>query len=165
MEKPSSASRTLKTTLILPPDTNQYDTLFGGKLMAYMDDVAAIAAMRHARNLVVTASTDSVDFLLPIKVGDMINIEGFVTYTHRTSMEIFVKVSQEDIFTGDNKVCATAFLTFVALDENRKPTTVPTVYPESEMEKKLYEGAAQRKAHRDERKKSSQQMAEIIKEA
>ena len=119
MEKPSSASRTLKTTLILPPDTNQYDTLFGGKLMAYMDDVAAIAAMRHARNLVVTASTDSVDFLLPIKVGDMINIEGFVTYTHRTSMEIFVKVTQEDLFTGNKRL----YHSPIVLSRNSRPTT------------------------------------------
>src|SRR5699024_9981658 len=153
MEKPSSASRTLKTTLILPPDANQYDTLFGGKLMAYIDDVAAIAAIRHARNLVVTASTDSVDFLLPIKVGDVINVEGFVTYAHRTSMEIFVKVTQEDLFNGENKICATAFLTFVALDEKtRKPIEVPGVYPETEKEKHLFEGAAERKAHRDKRK-------------
>src|SRR5690625_7631153 len=88
--------------------------------MAYMDDVAVIAAVRHSRRTCVTASTDSVDFLAPVKLGDFVILESFVTSTHKTSMEIFVKVLTESLKTGEKKVCATAFLTFVALDENGK---------------------------------------------
>src|SRR5699024_1437088 len=76
-KKPCVNSKTVKTALILPPDANQYGTLFGGSLMAHIDDVAAIAAVKHARKPVVTASTDSVDFLSPVKVGDSIQVEGF----------------------------------------------------------------------------------------
>src|SRR5690625_5950335 len=91
--KSSSNSRTVKTAGILPPDANAYGTLFGGKLMAHIDDVAAISAMRHARKLVVTASTDSVDFLQPVKVGDTIILEGFVTAAYTTSMEVLDRKS------------------------------------------------------------------------
>lgn len=125
--KSSSNSRTVKTAGILPPDANAYGTLFGGKLMAHIDDVAAISAMRHARKLVVTASTDSVDFLQPVKVGDTIILEGFVTAAYTTSMEVFVSVVKEGLLTGEKKVCATAFLTFVAIGENGKPDTVSQV--------------------------------------
>lgn len=162
INKPCSASLTVKTSHVLPPDTNTHGTLFGGKLMAYIDDVAAIAAVRHARNAVVTASTDSVDFLAPVREGDSICLEAFVTWTHNTSMEIFVKAVQEDLLTGERKVCSTAFLTFVAVDENGKPVPVPGVYPESEHEKHLHRNARARAKHRNERKKKSKEMAAIF---
>jgi len=163
MEKKSSAnSRTVKTAQILPPDANAYGTLFGGKLMAHIDDVAAIAAVRHARKSVVTASTDSVDFLKPVKVGDSISVEGFVTYVHNTSMEVFVKVEKEGLLSADKTVCATAFLTFVALDEDGTPTKVPSIYPETELEKMLYEGAPLRRERRNERRIESQKMAKLF---
>jgi len=161
-KKPSSNSKTVKTAQILPPDANAYGTLFGGKLMAHIDDVAAIAAVRHARKSVVTASTDSVDFLQPVKVGDSICVEGFVTFVHNTSMEVFVKVLKESLLSEEQVVCATAFLTFVALDEDGKPTEVPPVYPETEQEKALYEGAQLRRERRNERRKQSQEMAELF---
>ncbi|MEI3612019.1 acyl-CoA thioesterase [Pseudogracilibacillus sp. SO30301A] len=161
-KKPCSNSRTVKTAQILPPDANAYGTLFGGKLMAHIDDVAAISAVRHARKSVVTASTDSVDFLHPVKVGDSICVEGFVTSVHNTSMEVFVKVVKEGLLTAEKTVCATAFLTFVALGENGKPDVVPRIYPETEMEKMLYEGAELRRERRNERKKESQRMAKLF---
>lgn len=161
-KKPSINSKTIKTALILPPDANQYGTLFGGSLMAHIDDVAAIAAVKHARKPVVTASTDSVDFLSPVKVGDSIQVEGFVTSAHKTSMEIFVKVVQEGLLTGEQSICATAFLTFVALDDEGKPTEVPLIYPESETEKMLFAGADIRRERRNERKKESQEMATLF---
>jgi len=157
-KKPCSNSRTIKTAQILPPDANAYGTLFGGKLMAHIDDVAAISAVRHARKSVVTASTDSVDFLHPVKVGDSICVEGFVTYVHKTSMEVFVKVVKEGLITAEKTVCATAFLTFVALGENGKPDVAPQIYPETEIEKMLYEGAELRRERRNERRKESQQI-------
>lgn len=157
--KPCSNSLAVKTAHVLPPDTNSYGTLFGGRLMAHIDDVAAIAAVRHARKPVVTASTDSVDFLEPVRKGDSICVEAFVTWTHKTSMEVFVKAVTEDLLTGERRVCSTAFLTFVALDENGRPTPVPPVYPETEMEKMLHEDAPRRAKIRNERKLRSREMA------
>lgn len=160
--KPCSHSKTVKTAQIFPPEANAYDTMFGGKLMAHIDDVAAIAAVRHARKPAVTASTDSVDFLAPVKVGDTINVEGFVTYVHRTSMEVFIKVEKEELLTGERTVCATAFLTFVALGENGRPVEVAGVYPENEVEQMLYAGAEQRMERRLQRKVESKKMAEFF---
>lgn len=160
--KPCSNSLAVKTSHVLPPDTNTYGTLFGGKLMAYIDDIAAISAIRHARQPVVTASTDSVDFLAPVKVGHSICVESYVTWTHQTSMEVFVKAVTEDLLTGARKVCSTAFLTFVAVDENGKPAAVPPVYPESAQEKKLHEEAPLRAKHRDDRRGKSIEMAKTF---
>src|SRR5690625_6299956 len=98
--------------------------------MGHIDDVAASGAVRHARAVVVTASTDAVDVLASVKEGDSICVEASVTWTHNTSMEVFVKAVTEELITGERKVCTTAFLTFVALDEQGKPTAVPEVYPE-----------------------------------
>ena len=161
-KKPISNSKTVKTALILPPDANAYGTLFGGKLMAHIDDVAAIAAVRHARKSVVTASTDSVDFLQPVKVGETISVEGFVSHVHNTSMEVFVKVEKEGLMSAEKSVCATAFLTFVALDEDGKPTPVPKIYPETTFEKMLFEGAPLRRERRNERRLESQKMAKLF---
>lgn len=162
-EKPCSESRAIKTTHIFPPDTNANGTLFGGKLMAHIDDLAAIAARKHAREQVVTASTDSVDFLAPITLGDFMTLEAFVTWTHRTSMEVFVKVEVEEMETGKKTICGTAFLTFVAVDEKAKPIPVPAVYPETEQEKALHEGAEERAKQRQARRKQSKAMAERFK--
>ncbi|MBA2175146.1 acyl-CoA thioesterase [Halobacillus locisalis] len=153
-------SLTVKNSHVLPPDTNSHGTLFGGKLMAYIDDVAAIAAVRHCRKPVVTASTDSVDFLQPVFEGDTICLEAFVTSTHNTSMEVFVKAITENLLTGDRKVCTTAFLSMVAVDENNEPTPVPGVYPQSEQEKWLHDGAERRRQHRKARRKESKELAE-----
>ncbi|GEN44351.1 acyl-CoA hydrolase [Alkalibacillus filiformis] len=158
--KPCIHSLTVKNSHVLPPDTNSHGTLFGGKLMAYMDDVAAIASTRHARTPVVTASTDSVDFLAPVQEGSTICLEAFVTWTHNTSMEVFVKAITENLLTGERHVCTTAFLTMVAIDENGKPTQVPSVYPESEEEKWLHEGAKERADYRKKRREESKTLAE-----
>lgn len=155
-------SYVVKTSLVLPPDTNNYGTLFGGKLMSYIDDVAGIAAMRHARNHVVTASTDSVDFINPIYEGNAVCLEAFVTYTGRTSMEVFVKVVAEDMVTGARNICAMSFLTMVALDEDGNPVEVPKVIAETESEKLLQETAKKRAEQRNERRKFSKERAETI---
>src|SRR5690606_39155206 len=147
--KPCSDSLAIKTTHVQPPDTNFHNTLFGGKLLAHIDDLAAIAAIKHCRNPVVTASIDSVDFLTPVRAGDAILIEAFVTWTRNTSMEVFVRVITENLVTEEKKVCNTAFLTFVAIDENGKPTPVPPVYPETDYEKSLHESAPERAEQRD----------------
>lgn len=162
--KSSLYSKTVKTMHVLPPDANAYGTLFGGQLMAHIDDVAAIAAIRHARKPVVTASTDSVDFLQPVQVGDAICLEANVTAAHQTSMEVFVSVIKEGLLKGERTVCATAFLTFVALGEDGNPDKIPAVYHETEQAKRVAEGAALRREHRNNRRKQSQMMATLISE-
>ncbi|MBY0122989.1 acyl-CoA thioesterase [Bacillus sp. S/N-304-OC-R1] len=156
-------SYVVKTSIVLPPDTNAYGTLFGGKLMAYIDDAAAISGMRHARKNVVTASTDSVDFLHPIHQGDAVCLEAFVTYTGRSSMEVFVKVTAEDLLTGESNICAMSFLTMVAVDKNGKPTPVPQVLPETDEEKSLYDSAKERAEIRKKRRKDSVSLVEAYK--
>jgi acyl-CoA hydrolase len=130
--------------------------MFGGKVMEYMDKIAAIAAMRHARGPVVTASTDSLDFVAPIRVGEIIDIESFVTWTHNSSMEVFVKVQTESVYTGERKTAVTAFFTFVALNDAGKPVAVPTVTPETEEEQRLHASAHERYKLRMERKQHRQ---------
>jgi acyl-CoA hydrolase len=141
---PVSQSRTSLTDLVLPPDTNHHHTIFGGRGMAYVDKIACIAAMRHCRKPVVTVSSDSFDFLAPIKTGEAINLEAYVTSTYRTSMEVFVKVESENLLTGERKVTARAYLTFIALDEQGQPTSVPEVIPETDEERKQFQQAQHR---------------------
>lgn len=158
-EKYCKDSFVVKTSIVLPPNTNNYGTLFGGKLMEYIDDVAAISAMRHARKNVVTASTDSVDFLHPIFSGHSVCLESFVTYTGRTSMEIFVRVIAEDLLTGERNVCALSFLTMVAIDKDGKPSEVPKVIPQTDVEKELYLSAKERAESRKKRRAETESFA------
>lgn len=151
-KKKAGESRTVLTNLVLPPDTNTHGTIFGGNVMAYMDKIASIAAMRHCRKLVVTASSDSLDFLSPIRNGEAIYLEAFVTWTHNTSMEVYVKVEAENLLTAERRLTSTAYLTFVALDEQGKPTKVPQVEPETEEEKYHYQHALERYELRKKRK-------------
>lgn len=155
-----SQSRAVKAMLVLPPDSNALGTMFGGKVMSYIDDIASISAFRHARQQIVTASTDSVDFLYPITVGHMICLESFVTWTHNTSMEVYVNIISENLKTGERRVCASSFLTFVAIDKNGKTKTVPPVIPESDFEKELHKTAPERFERRMERKSHSKMLAE-----
>lgn len=160
--KKVSQSRTVKAMLVLPPDSNALGTMFGGKVMSYIDDIASISAFRHARMQVVTASTDSVDFLYPIKVGQMVCLESFVTWTHRTSMEIYVNIVSENLKTGERRICASSFLTFVAIDDNGKSQAVQPVIPETEFEKELHNTAPDRFKRRMERKEHSKKLAKMF---
>lgn len=151
--KPTSHSRTILTELVFPQDTNYHGTIFGGFVMSYIDKIATIASMRHSRRAVVTASSDSIDFLAPVKMGEAMQLEAFVSWTHRSSMEIYVKVESENLFTGERKLTATSFSTFVALDDQGKPTQVPPVIPDTEEAKKLFESAPARYESRKKRMK------------
>ncbi|GAA4878609.1 acyl-CoA thioesterase [Paenibacillus vulneris] len=150
--KPARMSRTTMTDIIFPSDTNYHGTMFGGIVMRYIDKIATIASMRHSRRGVVTASSDSLDFLAPVKVGEAIMLEAYVSWTHRSSMEVFVKVESENLFTGERKTTATSFLTFVALDDQGKPTPVPAVIPETDEERRLFDSAEERYQARKKRK-------------
>lgn len=130
--------------------------------MAYIDDIASIAASKHCRRSVVTASTDSVDFLLPIRPTDSVCLEAFVTRTGKSSMEVFVKVMTEDLQTAERQIAATSFLTFVALDDNRRPVAVPQVIPETAEEIRLNETAVHRAEMRASRREQSKKFADVL---
>lgn len=149
---PVGRSRTVKTSLVLPSDTNHFGTIFGGNVLSFVDEVAAIAAMRHARMPVVTASIDSVDFLHSIRAGEAMEVEGFVTWTGRSSIEVFVRVRGEDLLSGGRRVTATSFLTMVAVDDLGSPAPVPPAEPETNEQRRLAEGAPARREHRRRRK-------------
>ncbi|GAA0379168.1 acyl-CoA thioesterase [Bacillus horti] len=155
-------SRCVRTSHVMPSDTNNHQTMFGGKLMSNIDDIASIAAMRHCRTQVVTASTDSVDFLHPIRPGHSVCLEAYVTHTGKSSMEVFVKVIAEHLLSGERLIAATSFLTFVALDENRNIVPVPAVIPETDEEKKLHETAAFRAQQRKQRREESKKLASFL---
>jgi acyl-CoA hydrolase len=155
-------SRVIRTGRVFPNDVNNHNTLFGGKLMSDVDMIASISAQRHARRECVTASTDSVDFLSPITPLDSVCFESFVTWTGSSSMEVFVKIIAENLKTGDRKIAATAFLTFVALDDQGKPAVVPKVIPETDEEKKLHETGKTRAAMRKEHRKNSKDLASFL---
>ncbi|MBY9080863.1 acyl-CoA thioesterase [Paenibacillus sp. HN-1] len=152
-------SRVFKTGRVFPNDINNHKTLFGGKLMSNIDEVASISAMRHCRCNVVTASTDSVDFLLPIRPTDSFCFESFVSWTGRTSIEVFVKVISENLYTGERAVAATAFLTFVAIGQDGAPSSVPSVIPETEEEKLISDLAEERANLRKVRRAASKNLA------
>lgn len=130
--------------------------------MSYIDDIASISASKLCRVTAVTASTDSVDFLLPIRPTDSVSLESFVTWTGRSSIEVFVKVIREDLRSGERKIAATSFLTFVALDEENKPMPVPQVVPETEEEWKLFETAEYRTEVRKRRREESKKFADYL---
>ncbi|NUU59313.1 acyl-CoA thioesterase [Paenibacillus agri] len=152
-------SRVFKTGRVFPNDVNNHKTLFGGKLMSGIDEVASISAMRHCRINVVTASTDSVDFLRPIEPSDSVCFESFVSWTGRTSIEVFVKIIAENLYTGERAVAATSFLTFVAIGEDGKPAAVPSVIPETDEEKLISESAEERAELRKVRRGISKKLA------
>ncbi|WP_099156686.1 acyl-CoA thioesterase [Virgibacillus ndiopensis] len=146
-------TKTVQTRLVLPPDTNHLDTIFGGKVLAYIDEIAALTAMKHAKSAVVTASIDSVDFLSSAKVGDSLTLEAFVTYTGTSSMEVYVKVTAHDLIRSEERLTTESFLTMVAVNEKGKPIPVPKVFPKTEEERRLYTTAPSRKESRKRRAK------------
>ena len=131
--------------LVLPNDTNVLGNLMGGRLMHWMDIAAAIAATRHCNCPVVTASVDNLSFSNPIKLGDLLTIEAYPTRAFNSSMEIFLKVHGENLTARHRYPSNEAYFTFVALDANGKPMSVPELIPESDHEKRLFDGALRRR--------------------
>ncbi|WP_347552539.1 acyl-CoA thioesterase [Pseudalkalibacillus hwajinpoensis] len=161
MKKQVKESRVYKSSRIFPPDLNSHGTLFGGKLLADMDMLASIAATRHSRLECVTVSMDTVEFLHPITEEDYVHYEAFVIWTGKSSMEVFVKVTAEQLLTGDQRIAATCFITFVALIDGRT-ATVPGIKPDTEGEKHLHDLARQRAQKRIDRKATSENLAHIL---
>ena len=137
-------SKVIMHQLVLPNDTNVLGNVHGGRVMCLMDICAAMSAYKHARKPVVTASVDRLDFLASAKKGDILILKSSVNYAHRTSMEIGVRIDAESPFTGEIRHTATAYLTFVAIDANNKPTKIPKIIPETEDEKRRYQRAKNR---------------------
>jgi acyl-CoA hydrolase len=146
--KPVKDSVSEYAELALPNDVNKLGNIFGGKVMHLVDLAGAMAAIRHARLPVVTASVDSLQFLHPVHSGELILLRSSVNRAFRTSMEVGVKVITENLMTGERLHTCSAYLTFVALDENGKPTPVPCVIPETEEEKRRYREAGERREYR-----------------
>ena len=134
--------------LALPNDANGLGNVLGGKVMHLVDLAGAMAAMRHARRPVVTLSVDQLLFLQPVRVGELIVLRSSVNRVFRTSMEVGVKVTTEKLMTGERRHTCSAYLTFVALDENQKPTPITPVIPETEEEQRRYRQAGERRQYR-----------------
>ena len=144
VRKPSE-SQTLMTEIVLPNDTNVFGNLMGGRLMYWMDIAAAISAQRHCNAPVVTASVDNISFENPIKLGNTVHIEARISRAFNTSMEIYLRVWGEDFLQKFKYKSNEAYYTFVALDPNRKPMPVPQLLPETEEEKRLFDGPLRRR--------------------
>ena len=144
-------SKTAKETLaitsefVLPNDTNALGNLAGGRLLHWMDISSAISAHRLCKRVVVTASVNNVSFTRPIKLGSIVTLEAKVSRSFSTSMEVFIDVWVEDAITGERTKCNEAIYTFVAVDQNGSPLPVPELVPETEEEKKRFEGALRRR--------------------
>ena len=137
------------TELILPNDTNVLGNLLGGRLMHFIDLTGAMAAYRHARTYIVTAAMDHIDFIRPVRLGDLVTLKSSVNRAFSTSMEVGVKVWAEDTRTGMQSHVASAFLVFVAIDQNGRPVRVPELLPETDDEKRHYADALLRREHRE----------------
>jgi len=138
-------SLTILTDLVLPGETNYLDNLFGGELLARMDRACSIAAGRHSRRIVVTASVNHVAFSKAVPVGSVLTIEAKVSRAFKSSMETYVDVWTEDRQSGTRTKVNEGIYTFVAVDETGRPVAIPQIRPETDLEQTRYEGALQRK--------------------
>lgn len=148
---PMSETRFTTTRRMMPSDANPQGNVFGGSIVRYVDETAAIVATRHARKNVVTASIDRMDFHEAVYVGDLLVLMATLNYVHRTSMEVGVRVEAEDLRSGNRVHTGSAYLTFVALDERGKPTPVRKVEPTDDQERRWHEAAKRRREQRLER--------------
>jgi acyl-CoA hydrolase len=143
--KPAAVSRVEMTEIILPEDTNQYGHAWGGRVMTLIDKAAAIAATRHCRSNVVTASVDSLVFRAPVRLGHILKLHACVNAAFRTSLEVGVKVLSEDPLSGLQAHCCSAYVTMVALDATGRPTPVPALVPSGPEGRRRLRNAARRR--------------------
>ena len=145
--RPASASRVEMTEIVLPGDTNALGTIFGGKVMQWIDIAASVAGMRHSGGNVVTASIDGLTFLTPIQLGEIVRLRAQVNFVGKTSMEIGVRVEAEDPKNGAWRYTTKAYLTFVAIDADGKPRPIPPLHLENEEDaRRASDAEARRKA-------------------
>jgi len=134
--------------IMMPMDANNSGNVFGGTILRLIDEVGSIVALKHARTNVVTASVDRMDFYHPVYIGDMLRLNASINYAHRTSMEVGVRVEAENPFTGEVRHTGTCFLTYVGLDSDRKPTTIPELRLETDEDKRRWAEAEERRKAR-----------------
>lgn len=146
--KPVSDSKSVISTQMLPSDANPMGNVHGGTILKMVDVAAGVTALRHARENTVTASIDRMDFYNPVFVGNLLTLRASVNYVGKTSMEIGVRIEAENLKTGKITHTGSCYLTYVAIDENGRPTEVPSVMPETAIEKRRWEAGKKR---RDER--------------
>ena len=141
--------------IALPTDANTHGNMLGGRIMHLADLAGALAAMRHSRSPVVTASIDSMNFLCPVRIGHLVTLRASVNRVFRSSMEVGVKVWVEDLITGAKQHTSSAYLTFVALDAGGRPVPVTPVIPETPDDTRRYQAAGERRAYRLEMRDKS----------
>jgi uncharacterized protein (TIGR00369 family) len=146
--KPVRESRVTMSQRMLPEDANPSGYVHGGAVLKLIDSAAAVAAMRHCRERVVTARLDEMNFLRPVSIGHLLTIRASVNHVGNTSMEVGVRAEAEDLATGETWHVASAYLIFVALDAAGKPAPVPGLIAESEAERRRMEAAKRRHSSR-----------------
>ncbi len=144
----SEVCSTVISHVMMPYHANPAGNVNGGVIMQLIDDAAFVIASRYARSNVVTASIDRVDFHRPVHVGDLLTLKACINMTHRSSMEIGVRVEGEKMRTGEMRHIASAYLTFVALDHAGKPSLIPTYQPACEAAKRRHTDALKRRQQR-----------------
>ncbi len=152
LPKTMSASRITLSQLMHPEHANLLGNVHGGWIMKLVDEAGALSCMRHAQKKVVTVAIDSMTFRQPIKLGDLVILNAEVTYTGHTSMETTVEVQAENPITGERTHTNTAYLVYVALDDEGRPTSVPPLKAETEEERQKMEQAKERQERRLKRK-------------
>ncbi len=143
--RPVRDSQSEMAEIVLPNDANPLAALLGGRLMHWIDLAGAMAAHRHSRNYVVTASVDHIDFLVPVRVGDLVILRSSVNRVFNTSMEVGVKVFVENYIADTAKHVSSAYLTFVAVDSEGKLLKVAPVIPETDEQRRRYDDAGRRR--------------------
>ena len=161
-------SQSEMTEIVLPNDTNTLGNLLGGRLMHFIDLVGAMAAYRHSRTHVVTAAMDHIDFLQPVRLGDLLTLKSSVNRAFSTSMEVGVKAWVENTQTGVLHHVASAYLVFVAIDQHGRRVRVPELKPVTADELRRYDDALLRREHRESetaRRKKARQAAAALENA
>ena len=160
--KPVSASRVVMPQRMLPPDANPAGNVHGGVILKYIDTAGGIAAIRHARSAVVTASIDRMDFLKPAYIGEVVTFMASVNFVGATSMEVGVRVECENPMTGETRHAGSAYLTYVALDADRRPHAVPPLILETDADRRRNrEAAARREARLAERRRERDSQRQV----
>ncbi len=148
MGKKVSESEVKSEIIVLPGDTNMFGDLYGGRLVEWMDNIGSITAFKHSRMKVVTGSIDNLFFLSPIKLGYIVHLHSFVTFTTRSTMEIEIDVSSENVTTGTTNVTTRAYFTYVAMDESGHAAEIPQLILENDAEKVKFNEGKLRSEHR-----------------
>ena len=157
-------SQSERSEIVFPADSNALGNLFGGRLMQYIDLVGAMAASRHARAITVTASMDHLDFVAPVKVGELLILKASVNRAFRTSMEVGVRVMVEDVRAQRLRHVSSAYLTFVAVERDGSRLVVPQVIPETEHQTRRYEDAGRRREMRSGETQRKREMRAALSE-